>query len=176
VVPQAVGGGSVCPPGGQGLKCESKETQKQACQCDGKPVKGCVKGTKGGWLRIRETLQKLLKAQRSGKTDKIKANLPNVDKNLEKVKTRVNKLIDKNHGTADCKKAAADLLDEFGVRVEETFDPSGTTTTTTTLPGSLQGTASISLFDPLAVPPTEIEYDSASISRSTRSARTCRDG
>jgi hypothetical protein len=144
-----------CPAGADGLKCEAKDTRKHACECDGRKVKGCRKATAGGWLRIRGTIQKLLKAQRKPDQAKIQSNLAKIDQNLEKVKKKVDKLIDRNDSTDDCKKAAAELLDKFGVRVDETFD-SGSATTTTTLPGggSLQGTGSISLFDP-----TEIIYD-----------------
>jgi hypothetical protein len=154
-VPRAVAHEGACATGAEGLKCESRDTAKHACECDGKSVKGCRKAAAGGWLRVRANIDKLLRARRKNDQAKVRANLPKVDQNLGKVRAKVEKLIDRTGGTAECKKAAADVLEQFGVRVEEAFD-SGSTATTTTLPGggSLQGNGSISLFDP-----TEIIYD-----------------
>ena len=57
------------------------------------------------------TIAKLLKARKKGDQAKVDANLPKVRKDVDKVKAKVDKLIDRNNGTAECRKAAQDLLD-----------------------------------------------------------------
>ena len=46
-----------CPTGSAGLKCQSKDVQKHACECDGVKTKGCAPATGGVWSRIRAAIQ-----------------------------------------------------------------------------------------------------------------------
>jgi hypothetical protein len=149
-VPRVVAHEGECPAGAGGLTCESKDTQRHACECGGAKVKGCIRAAAGGWGRVRGSIRKLLKARKRDDRTKIRATLPKVGADLAKVGKKVGKSIDGSGGAAGCKDAAAALLDAFGARVAATFDPaSGAPTTTTTLPGggsAVQGGGSISLF------------------------------
>jgi len=127
----------------QALKCDAAQTKKAVCQpCEGTKLKGCSRKVAGPFGQAQHAADAALADQKKGKTSKVETDLGKAQQALDKTKTALHALIDKNHGTQSCKDSVDALITDLGVEIVEEVTGAPASSTTSSSTSSTSSTSS----------------------------------